>query len=293
MYTIGRKDAGKKDAGKPQAAWGELCAWFAKQPSVIVLLSGGVDSSLLLTAACATLEHVLAVTADSPSLARSEAEGVRDFVADLGAKHLWLQTDELDDKQYVANSGNRCYYCKKALYRAVERELPRLVQEYPNTVVVDGTNKDDLSDHRPSLPASREHDIRHPYVELGFGKEVIREVARVRGLMMWNKPAMACLSSRIQDGVPVSIERLALIEQAERAVAALGFESCRVRYHESGSGEHLQRIARIEVLPGQITSFVSNASVAQLIGGLRALGFSHVTVDLEGYKRGGRASASS
>lgn len=284
MLTIGRKDP-----EKVSAAWRTLCDWFAQQPSAIILLSGGVDSSLLLKAACAGLERVLAVTADSPSLARSEADIVKSFVVDLGAKHIWLQTDELDDTQYVANSGNRCYFCKKALYRAVERELPRLVREYPDAALVDGTNKDDLSDHRPSLPASREHNIQHPYVELGFGKEIIREMARMCELPMWNKPAMACLSSRIQEGVPVSIERLALIERAERTVASLGFASCRVRFHESGSGKHLERIARIEVPPEQIAALVSSASVSVVVEALRRDGFHHVTVDLEGYKRGGRA----
>lgn len=275
------------DSIPPERAWGTLCEWFAKQSSTIVLLSGGVDSSLLLSAARATLNSVLAVTADSPSLARSEADIIRSFVADLGAPHVWLQTDELHDSRYVSNSGDRCYFCKKALYRAIDRDLPMLMSGYPDAVVVDGTNTDDLRGHRPSIPASREHDIRHPYVELGFDKRLIRELARYRGLTMWNKPAMACLSSRVQEGIPVSIERLSLIERAEKAIAALGFNSCRVRYHESGAGEHLQRIARIEVPSNMIPALVSCPELPALVRTFREYGFNHITVDLEGYKMGG------
>jgi uncharacterized protein len=165
--------------------------------------------------------------------------------------------------------------------------LPMLISGYPDAVVVDGTNTDDLRGHRPSIPASREHDIRHPYVELGFDKRLIRELARYRGLTMWNKPAMACLSSRVQEGIPVSIERLSLIERAEKAIAALGFNSCRVRYHESGAGEHLQRIARIEVPSDIIQALVSCPELPALVRTFREYGFNHITVDLEGYKMGG------
>lgn len=285
MNTIGRRAAVDVDA-----AWRALQNWFVEHRGAIVLVSGGVDSSLLLAAAAGVLDCVVAVTAESPSLARSEAQGVKSFVSALGVRHVFLQTDELDDEQYIANSGDRCYYCKKALYRALEREVPLMMHTYPDAVVVDGTNKDDLGDHRPSLPASREHGIRHPFVELGFDKHLIRELARIHNLPMWNKPAMACLSSRIQEGVPVSLERLSMVERAEQVLREAGFESCRVRYHESGEGERTQRIARIELPPDQIGLFVQEATARGICQEIRGLGFQHVTIDLEGYKRGGRAA---
>jgi uncharacterized protein len=284
MQQIGRKDNVIVDS-----AWITLSEWFRQRSGVIVLVSGGVDSSLLLVAAKSSQGQVIAVTADSPSLARNEIESVKSFVAGQGVKHILLTTDELDDERYVRNSGDRCYYCKKALYRAIETQLPRIMQLAPEAIVVDGTNKDDLRDHRPSLPASQEHGILHPYVELQYGKTLIREMARAQGLPMWNKPAMACLSSRIQEGVPVSIGRLSLIEQAERIICDAGFWECRVRYHESGEGTHKQRIARIELPPEQLSSFALHPIHSELVQSIRALGFHHVTLDLEGYKRGGRA----
>jgi uncharacterized protein len=156
-------------------------------------------------------------------------------------------------------------------------------------VVVDGTNTDDLQDHRPSLPASREHGLRHPYLELGFGKQVIRDLSRKQDLPMWNKPAMACLASRIQDGITVSDEKLALIERAEAFLSSLGMQSVRVRYHESGSDTFMQKIARIEVPPADLSLFGSELLRSDIAHQLKALGFTHVTVDLEGYKKGGRA----
>jgi uncharacterized protein len=155
-------------------------------------------------------------------------------------------------------------------------------------VIVDGTNVDDLGDHRPSLPASREHGIIHPFVELGFSKNLIREVARVQGLSVWNKPAMACLSSRVQEGVLVSFGVLQKIESAERVLKELGFESVRVRYHESGTADHLQTIARIEVPASEIALLMAEQTRLQILSRLHPLGFSHITVDLQGYKRGGR-----
>jgi uncharacterized protein len=207
-----------------------------------------------------------------------------------------VTTDELDDPAYVNNSGDRCYYCKKALYRAIERNIPKIKADSADggdIVVVDGTNQDDLSDHRPSLPASREHGIRHPYLELKFGKGIIREVSRIVGLPNWNKPAMACLSSRIQDGVKVSAEKLKVIERGEELLRGLGIEgNIRLRYHESGVDEgRIERIARIEVDPSELDRLFSGVErqrgLQEIVSQLKELGFSRVTVDLEGYKRGG------
>jgi len=281
---------GRKSAENAESAWKALREWFAMFERSIVLVSGGVDSSLLLSAA-ATANHgaTIAVTADSPSLARGELQQVKDFVAGLGVKHVLLTTGEIEDPRYRENRGDRCYFCKKALYEELERELPRLIGDCSRVAIVDGTNVDDLHDHRPSRPASKEHGIRHPYVELGISKSTIREVGRLQGLSMWDKPAMACLSSRIQTGITVSSEKIALIESAEREVQALGFTSVRVRYHESGREGASESIARIEVPEAEIQLLINSETRLRATSALRALGFSHVTIDLGGYKRGGRA----
>lgn len=283
---------GRKSEENAESAWNALREWFVRFERSIVLVSGGVDSSLLLSAA-ANANHAatIAVTADSPSLARSELTQVKDFVAGIGVKHVLLKTGEIEDPRYRENRGDRCYFCKKALYEELERELPRIIGNCSRVAIVDGTNVDDLHDHRPSRPASKEHGIRHPYVELGISKSTIREVGRLQGLSMWDKPAMACLSSRVQTGVSVSSEKIALIESAECALQALGFTSVRVRYHESGRDGARESIARIEVPEGEIPLLINSETRLRATSQLRALGFSHVTIDLEGYKRGGRATA--
>lgn len=288
----------RRETLTPEEAWEQLCRWFLALPRTIVLLSGGVDSSLLLKAASSVSSaKTIAFTADSPSLARAEVAELKAFVKSLNVPHFLVPTDELDDPAYVSNAGDRCYYCKKALYRAIERNLPKIKAEAADSgdivVVVDGTNQDDLSDHRPSLPASREHGVRHPYLELKFGKGIIREVSRLVGLPNWNKPAMACLSSRIQDGVTVSAEKLKVIERGEELLKGLGIEgNIRLRYHESGVDKgRIERIARIEVDPSEVVKLFTQGDKQRLLDGvviqLRELGFSRVTVDLEGYKRGG------
>jgi pyridinium-3,5-biscarboxylic acid mononucleotide sulfurtransferase len=271
-------------------AWKALCHWFLSYTHISVLVSGGVDSSLLLHAAVhsGNKKTLRAVTADSPSIARTEINGVKEFVAALNVPHLILQTKELQDVSYQANTGDRCYYCKKALYESLESVLDQIGVRGEGEVIVDGTNADDMSDHRPSLPASREHGLRHPFLELGFGKQLIREVSKHQGLSQWNKPEMACLASRIQAGVVVSREKLSMVEEAEKSIAAYTTSSLRVRYHESGSGEHIEKIARIEVDPESLPLFLADHIRLKITATLKHLGFTQVTLDLEGYKKGGR-----
>jgi uncharacterized protein len=284
MLQIGSKSKGNQDA-----SWQALLTWLRARRNVIVLTSGGVDSCLLLAAAARSgANKILAVTADSPSLAREELRRVASFVEFLGIEHSILQTEELQDSRYVENSGDRCYFCKKALYEAVERLLPTLRAQYEEFVIVDGTNSDDLLDHRPSLPASREHGVRHPYVELGINKSTIRDMARTQGLPFWNKPAMACLSSRIQDGISVSQEKLRRVEAAEEVLRSCGLTIARVRYHESGSGDFARTIARIEVSLDEIPIVADTKHRTLIIDSLRLLGFDHVTLDLAGYRKGNR-----
>ena len=275
----------------PVPAWRSLTEWFTPWQKIVVLTSGGVDSSLLLAAACVVAPHrTTAVTADSPSLARAELKKVEEFVASFGVPHVHLPTDEGDNPLYQRNSGDRCYYCKTSLYSAVGAYLKNVGEGAEQVVVVDGTNQDDLQDHRPSLPASREHGIRQPYLELRFGKELIRYLAKEQGLPMWNKPAMACLASRIQESVVVTPEKISMVERAEEVIKAIGVSTLRVRYHESGEAPFLRKIARIEVSQEDIAFFAGHAELKAMNSALKEIGFDHVTLDLEGYSRGGRPS---
>lgn len=270
-----------------QQAWNNLIAWFKPYSEICVLVSGGIDSSLIahVAATYKDSKRVIAITADSASIAREELSHVRTFIRGLQIEHRIVATDELEDPQYRANSGDRCYYCKKALYRVVDD----VVATYTNAVVVDGTNADDMSDHRPSLPASKEHGVLHPYVQLGFGKSLIREVSKFCGISFWDKPSMACLASRIQDSIEVSTENLQMVEQAESVLRDIGYHDFRVRYHESGKAGRVQKIARIELPKEDLRSFMECNDYGSFLKLFYEFGFDHVTLDLEGYKRGGRA----
>ncbi len=270
-----------------EQARNKLVAWFKPYSEICVLVSGGIDSSLIahVAATYKDSKRVIAITADSASIAREELSHVSTFIRSLQIEHRIVATDELEDPQYRVNSGDRCYFCKKALYRVVDD----VVATYSNAVVVDGTNADDMSDHRPSLPASREHGVLHPYVELGFGKSLIREVSKFCDISFWDKPSMACLASRIQDGIEVSTEKLQIVEQAESVLRDIGYHDFRVRYHESGESNRLQKIARIELSKEEFNRFMQRSDAASLVESLSKLGFHHVTLDLGGYKRGGRA----
>jgi uncharacterized protein len=270
-----------------EQARNNLIAWFKPYSEICVLVSGGIDSSLIahVAATYKDSKRVIAVTADSASIAREELSHVRTFIRGLQIEHRIVATDELADPQYRANSGDRCYYCKKALYRVVDD----VVATYTNAVVVDGTNADDMSDHRPSLPASKEHGVLHPYVELAFGKSLIREISKSCGISFWDKPSMACLASRIQESIEVSTENLQMVEQAESVLRDIGYQDFRVRYHESGQANRLQKIARIELSKEEFNKFMQRSDPTALVESLSKLGFHHVTLDLGGYKRGGRA----
>ena len=263
-----------------------LCEWFEPFNSIVVLASGGIDSSLLacIVAKFKDVKTVTAITADSPSIPRAELLQVQEYIQQLGIVHRLVATEELDNPEYRANRGDRCYFCKKALYRVVDK----IAFDDEQTVIVDGTNADDLTDHRPSLPASREHDIKHPFVELGIGKALIREMAKREEIPFWNKPSMACLASRVEEGVEVSAPVLQMIENAEEILHSMGFHDVRVRYHESGTKHRLQKIARIELSAQEMLRFINADHHTVIAQQLLKFGFDHVTLDLQGYKRGGR-----
>jgi uncharacterized protein len=243
---------------------------------VVVAFSGGIDSTIVATAAFLALgEGAVAVTADSPSVPRAEIEEAIALAKQIGIRHQLVSTDEFANPDYVKNDGTRCYYCKDELYRRIEGLLPVLECD----VICSGANLDDRGDYRPGLIAAAEHKVRHPLQEAGFTKADVRELARHWNLPTWDKPASPCMSSRIAPGVEATAERTARVEAAEAYLKKLGYREFRVRLHE---GE----LARIEV-PAEAVAKLADPQVAgELIRYLKSLGFRYVTLDLEGFRSG-------
>ena len=242
----------------------------------VVCFSGGVDSGYLLAEAVGVLgDRAVALTAVSPSLAPEEGAAARALAEQLGARHLLVETAEVDDPRYAANPVNRCYFCKTEVYGHAVEEAGRL--EIPH--VIDGFNVDDRGDVRPGRQAARELGVRSPLDEIGFTKADIREAARRSGLPVWNKPALACLSSRFPYGTAITPERLTQVAGCERVLHERGFSVCRVRYF----GE----VARIEVAPEEVARLTGNAALLrEVTARFRAAGFVQVEVDPDGYRSG-------
>jgi uncharacterized protein len=244
---------------------------------VCVAFSGGVDSSVLLAVAVRVLgaAEVLAFTAVSETYRDDELADARAFAASLGVRHLTWQTRELDDQRFVANGRERCYYCKSTLLDAMEKAA----REAGFVTLVDGANRDDLGDERPGLRASKEHGVRHPLVEAGLGKAAVRALARALDLSVWSKPAQACLASRIAYDEPVTADKLRQVAAAEDVLRELGFgPELRVRHHGD--------VARIEVSDDQIGRAAGAELRDALARRLGALGFTYVTLDLQGFRSG-------
>jgi uncharacterized protein len=244
--------------------------------SVLVAYSGGVDSTVLLAVATDTLgsDKVLGVTGVSDSLAPSERVDAAGLARDLGARHLELQTNELEDENYVSNPTNRCYFCKSELYSS----LTRVAEREGIAWVADGSNVDDLGDYRPGMQAGRERGVRSPLQEAGLTKSDIRSLAKERGLPIWDKPAAPCLSSRIPYGQRVTASKLRQIGEAEHYLRGLGLRNVRVRHHEA--------IARIEVPREDLSRLFADGVADGIVAHLKSLGFKHVTVDLQGFRSG-------
>lgn len=241
--------------------------------SCIVAFSGGVDSALLLAVAGEELgDRALGVTARSESLAEREYDAVLSFAAQTSVRHEVIQTFELSNPQYASNPVNRCYHCKTELYS----NLQKIARERGFDWIVDGFNKDDEGDWRPGRQAAREHNVRSPLNEAGFRKSDVRELARRMGLELWDKPALACLSSRFPYGTEITLELLRQVDRAERAVLDAGIRSCRVRHH----GE----IARIEVDLAELPRALEQRET--IVQGVRAAGYRYATLDLAGYTHG-------
>ena len=245
-----------------------------KMESVAVAYSGGVDSTLLLKLAYDSLgdERVVALTAVSASLPKHELEEAQALAVQIGARHILIESHETEDPGYQANMPNRCYFCKSHVY---ERLLDYAQGEGYGSVV-DGTNADDMNDHRPGRQAALERGVRSPLQEAGLGKAEIRNLAHALELPNWNKPSAACLSSRIPYGTSISLEMLSQVERAELVFKEMDFGQLRVRHHDD--------IARIEVEPDAFEEVLAHRD--QIIDELQALGYTYITLDLVGFRSG-------
>lgn len=246
---------------------------FAEMPSVLVCFSGGVDSAFVLKVAFDVLgDRALGMTALSPALPESEREETTALARELGLPHIAVSSQEIDDPNYASNPTNRCYFCKSELYRVAEREAQRRGIRF----IANGTNTDDLGDYRPGLDAATEGQVRSPLLEAGFSKSDVRRCAKEIGLRVWDKPAAACLASRIPYGTSVTHERLRQIDRAEDGVRALGLKQVRVRYHGD--------IARVEVSQDEIDK--AFALRKEISAACKSAGFTFATLDLDGYRVG-------
>lgn len=245
------------------------------QGRLLVAYSGGVDSAFLAYAAHQALgQNMRALIADSPSLARTELAAALQFTRTQEIPCEVIETRELEDANYVRNDAARCFHCKDALFKVMERYR----DEHGFSAIAYGVNADDLSDFRPGQQAAREHRVVAPLLDAGLTKAEIRELARAAGLSVAEKPAAACLSSRIEYGRPVTTEALSAIEQGEDALHALGFRQVRVRHHGA--------IVRVEIAREELDRALNPAMAAEFARIFKALGFTYVTLDLEGFRSG-------
>lgn len=259
--------------------------------SCVVAYSGGVDSVFLARVARDVLgDKSLAVIADSPSLPRRELEEALDIAEKFEFPVRVIQTQEFDNPNYTANPSNRCYFCKHELFT----ELEPIAREENFAVIAYGENASDVGDFRPGAQAAREFQVRAPLKEVGLTKVEIRELSAQLGLPTADKPQMACLSSRIPYGETVTPEKLRMIEAAENVLRDLGFYDVRVRHHELGAKPALDlrpsapvtHLARVEVGPSELPRLLANETATKVAEALKQIGYAHVTVDLQGYRRG-------
>jgi len=242
---------------------------------VIVAYSGGTDSAYLAWASAQALgDNAIAITADSASIPASHKRDAENFARRFSIRHEYVETHEFDNPDYVKNSPDRCFHCKDELFSVLEqvgaeRGIPHIVY---------GVNVDDLGDYRPGQGAAKLHSVKSPLVDAGLTKAEIRELSRLAGLPTWDRPAAACLSSRIPYGTPVTIQNIRTVEVGEEEIKALGFRQFRTRFH----GE----LVRIEIAPEELPRALDVEMARRLTGIFRKLGYRYVTLDLEGYRQG-------
>jgi uncharacterized protein len=264
-----------KSSGSDTAKGSQLDSELRSLGRVLVAYSGGVDSAYLAWAAHHALgKNMLAVIADSPSLARTHLADAIAFAEEQGIPVEVISTSELDRPEYARNDGQRCFQCKDELFTVMER----LRAEKGFDIIAYGVNLDDQGDFRPGQQAAKMHHVAAPLLKSGLTKQDIRELARSAGLRIWDKPASACLSSRIEYGRPVTREALDVVERGEDAIRALGFRQFRVRHHGD--------IVRIEIAREELERALNPAMAAQFTVIFRRLGFKFVTLDLEGFRSG-------
>ncbi|MGI8936356.1 MAG: ATP-dependent sacrificial sulfur transferase LarE [Phormidesmis sp.] len=253
----------------------QLQAIFREMDQALVAYSGGIDSTLVAKVAHDVLgASALAVTANSPSLMPEDFIDAKSQAAAMGIAHQVVETHEMENEQYTANPVNRCYFCKSELHDTLRPLADQLGYPY----VVDGLNADDLQDYRPGIAAAKERGVRSPLAEVGITKLEVRELSKQLGLPWWDKPSQPCLSSRFPYGELITTAKLHRVGRAERYLRDLGYRNLRVR----SDGE----TARIELMPEEIQEFVTKINLPALVEAFQDLGFTYVTLDLEGYRSG-------
>jgi pyridinium-3,5-biscarboxylic acid mononucleotide sulfurtransferase len=280
MKSLVHIRAGEQLALPPEEKEDLLISRLAEIPSLIVALSGGADSAYLAWAAHRALgSRTLSVTALSPSFSSHDKHVVEEFVTKVAVRHEFIETHEMENPAYRANQSDRCYFCKDELFSV----LDRLAHSRGFAAVAYGVNADDTLDFRPGHRAATEHRVLTPLLDAGLAKSEIRMLSQRAGLLTWDRPASACLASRLPYGTEVTPERLALVERGEAALRALGFRQFRVRIHDN--------LARVEISPDEKPRAFSLEMAATIAERLKAAGFAYVALDPLGYRQGSLSEA--
>jgi uncharacterized protein len=267
--------APKLDLGILKAKQDKLFSILKPMRRVIIAYSGGADSAYLAWAAHRMLgANAVAVTADSASIPESHKSDAEAFARECGFRHEYIETREFDNPDYIKNDPNRCFHCKDELFTRLEI----VARERGIEHIAYGVNVDDLGDYRPGQHAAKLHQAKAPLVDAGLTKAEIRELSRLTGLSTWDRPASACLSSRIPYGTPVTIENVKTVERGEEAIRQLGFRQFRVRFHG--------KLVRIEIAKDELAIALTPEMAERFIQIFKPLGFHYVTIDLEGYRQG-------
>jgi pyridinium-3,5-biscarboxylic acid mononucleotide sulfurtransferase len=268
-------EAPKLDLRILKAKQAKLFSILKPMRRVIVAYSGGADSAYLAWAAHRVLgSDALAITADSASIPESHKHAAEEFARQCGFRHEYIETREFDNPDYIKNDPNRCFHCKDELFTRLEI----LARERGVEHIAYGVNVDDLGDYRPGQRAAQQHQAKAPLVDAGLTKAEIRELSRLTGLSTWDRPASACLSSRIPYGTPVTLENVKTVERGEEAIRELGFRQFRVRFHG--------KLVRIEIAKDELPAALTPEMAQRFVEIFKPLGFHYVTIDLEGYRQG-------